>query len=107
MPATDPRLLRLATLAAMKRDLHLSQLASAQAALDASLRQREGLEPPPCTDPDPTLQIADLQHQIWAEGRRRILAGQIAARQAERDERRRIAALATGRCNVIERMFGK
>lgn len=107
MPASDPRLRRLAALAAMQRDLHLSRLAAAQAALDTSHQQHQGLEPPPCSDPDPSIQIADLHHRIWVEGRRRALAAQIAVQQARRDELRRIAAVATGRHSVIESMFGK
>ena len=103
----DPRNLRLIEAAALCRDVRLSEVSAARAALRASLACRDKLDPPSTDNADPAHQAADLRHRLWAEGRYRALGPVIAAQEANLNELRGEAARAIARCQILDRLFRK
>ncbi|NBE07378.1 hypothetical protein [Paragemmobacter ruber] len=98
---------RLLQAAALVRDFRLGQVAQAHRALLLSRTRAAALAPEPVSGADPALHAAALQHQIWAEGRRRTLESIMAYQEQVLSNERDLAARAIARQRVIERLFMK
>lgn len=98
----DPRLARLATLAALLRDHRLAAVQAVVAKRDRAVAMRAGLVAEPSDDP------ASLQAQAlygrWAEARHRALGAEIAAHEAQLAEKMAEARIALARAEVLARL---
>lgn len=104
----DPRLARLAALAAALRDAQLAQLSAAVAQRQATEAGLAALRPqadPDGAGTDPVLAArVALRHQAWAEERRIVLNRELARRQAAVLEAQRTATQAFGRAEALRRL---
>ncbi len=98
----DPRLPRLATLAALLRDHHLMRLQQAVARKERAVLLREGLVAK--GSDDAAAFQAQATYGRWAEASYRSLSAEIERHDAEVADRLATARLAFARARVLERL---
>lgn len=101
---TDPRLDRLAALAAMLRDAELARIAEPTRRLSALDRHLAALDSPQPAPDTPAEALAALRHAAWADARRRLLLPERARIEAERQERLHAARIALARADLLARL---
>lgn len=104
---TDPRLARLATLAAMIRDAELARIAEPSRRLAALDRHLAALDQPSALPADMADALAAQRHAVWADARRSVLLTERAKVEDERQARLHSARVALARADLIARLADK